>query len=154
MYEIVEMAILTGGYDLKAMAKKIDALFAADRLTEDEWQKLRKLCLEHLKPEDTRPELQAQVEYLANRVTTLEAKVAALEAKVEALEAGQSGETGGETDYDEWQQPIAGLTDKYQQGAVVRHNGILWRSEYPGQNVWEPGVIGTEQWWVKHTPDA
>lgn len=146
MYEIIETAILTGGYDLQAMASKIDAMYAADRLTADEWQKLRKLCLDHLKPDDTRPELQQQLEYLAARVT-------ALEAKVEALEAGQPGETGGETDYDEWEQPIAGLTDKYQQGAIVRHNGILWRSEYPGQNVWEPGVIGTEQWWVKHTPE-
>ena len=146
-YDIVEMAILTGGYDLQSMAKKIDALFAADRLTEDEWQKLRKLCCDKLKPEDTRPELQEQLEYLASRVTALEAKVA-------ALESGQSGETGGETEYDEWQQPIAGLTDKYQQGAIVRHNGILWQSNYPGQNVWEPGVLGTEQWWVKYTPDA
>lgn len=146
MYEIIETAILTGGYDLQAMASKIDALYAADRLTAEEWQKLRKLCLDHLKPEDTRPELQAQVEYLAARVT-------ALEAKVEALEAGQSGETGGETDYEEWQQPIAGLTDKYQQDAIVRHNGILWQSEYPGQNVWEPGAVGTEQWWVKYTPE-
>ena len=56
-YEIVEMAILTGGYDLKAMAKKIDTLYANDSLTEDEWQKLRKLCCDKLKPEDTRPEL-------------------------------------------------------------------------------------------------
>ena len=146
-YDIVETAILTGGYDLQAMATKIDTLYANDSLTEDEWQKLRKLCCDKLKPEDTRPELQAQVEYLAARVT-------ALEAKVEALDAGQSGDTGGETDYDEWEQPIAGLTDKYQQGAIVRHNGILWRSEYPGQNVWEPGVVGTELWWVKYTPDA
>lgn len=147
MYEIIEMAILTGGYDLKAMAKKIDTLYANDSLTEDEWQKLRKLCCDKLKPEDTRPELQEQLEYLASRVTALEAKVA-------ALEAGQSGETGGETDYDEWQQPIAGLTDKYQQGAIVRHNGILWRSEYPGQNVWEPGVLGTESLWVEYVSEA
>ena len=146
MYEIVEMAILTGGYDLQAMAQKIDTLYANDSLTEDEWQKLRKLCCDKLKPEDTRPELQEQLEYLASRVT-------ALEAKVEALEAGQSGDIGGETEYDEWEQPIAGLTDKYQQGAIVRHNGILWKSDYPGQNVWEPGVVGTELWWVKYTPE-
>lgn len=146
MYEIIQTAILTGGYDLQAMAKKIDTLYANDSLTTEEWQQLRKLCLEHLTPEDTRPELQAQVEYLAARVTALEAKVA-------ALEAGQSGETGGETDYEEWQQPIAGLTDKYQQGAIVRHNGILWQSKYSGQNVWEPGVLGTELWWVKYTQE-
>lgn len=147
MYKIIETAILTGGYDLHAMASKIDGMYAADRLTADEWQKLRKLCLDHLRPEDTRPELQQQLEYLAARVTALEAQVAALTGVA-------SGETGGETDYEGWQQPIAGLTDKYQQGAIVRHNGILWQSNYPGQNVWEPGVLGTEQWWVKYTPDA
>lgn len=147
MYEIIQTAILTGGYDLQAMASKIDAMYAADRLTADEWQKLRKLCLDHLKPEDTRPELQQQLEYLAARVT-------ALEAKVEILEAGKSGETGGETDYEEWQQPIAGLTDKYQKGAIVQHNGKLWQSTYIGQNVWEPGVLGTETMWAEYTPEG
>ena len=145
MYEIIETAILTGGYDLQAMAGKIDAMYAADRLTADEWQKLRKLCLDHLKPEDTRPELQQQLEYLAARVTALEAQVAALTARA-------SGDT--EADYEDWQQPIAGLTDKYQQGAIVRHNGVLWQSAYPGQNVWEPGVLGTELWWVKYTTEG
>ena len=146
MYKIIETAIMTGGYDLQAMASKIDAMYAADRLTADEWQKLRKLCLDHLKPEDTRPELQQQLEYLAARVT-------ALEAKVEALEAGQPGETGGEAVYEDWVQPIAGLTNKYQQGAIVRHNGKLWHSAYPGQNVWEPGVLGTEALWTEYTPE-
>lgn len=146
MYEIIETAILTGGYGLQAMASKIDDLYAADRLTADEWQKLRKLCLDHLKPEDARPELQQQLEYLAARVT-------AAEARLDALEAGQSGETGGEADYEDWQQPIAGLTNKYQQGAIVRHNGKLWQSTYHGQNVWEPGVLGTELWWLKYTPE-
>ena len=141
-YDIVEMAILTGGYDLKAMAKKIDTLYANDSLTEDEWQKLRKLCCDKLKPEDTRPELQQQLEYLAARVTALEAQVA-------ALTGGASG--GTEADYEDWQQPIAGLTDKYQQGAIVQHNGKLWQSAYPGQNVWEPGAVGTEALWTEYT---
>lgn len=144
MYEIIETAILTGGYDLQAMASKIDALYAADRLTADEWQKLRKLCLDHLRPEDTRPELQQQLEYLAARVTALEAQVA-------ALTGGASG--GTEAYYEDWRQPVAGLTNKYQQGAIVQHNGKLWQSAYPGQNVWEPGVVGTELWWVKYTPE-
>lgn len=144
MYKIIETAILTGGYDLQAMASKIDAMYAADRLTADEWQKLRKLCLDHLRPEDTRPELQQQLEYLAARVTALEAKVA-------ALTGGASG--GTEADYEDWVQPIAGLTDKYQHGAIVRHNGVLWQSAYPGQNVWEPGALGTELLWVKYTTE-
>lgn len=143
MYEIIETAILTGGYDLQAMASKIDAMYAADRLTADEWQKLRKLCLDHLKPDDTRPELQQQLEYLAARVTALEAQVAAL----------TGGASGGEAVYEDWVQPIAGLTDKYQKGAIVRHNGKLWQSAYHGQNVWEPGAVGTESLWTEYTPE-
>lgn len=144
MYKIIETAILTGGYDLQAMATKIDTMYAADRLTAEEWQKLRKLCLDHLRPEDTRLELQQQLEYLAARVTALEAQVA-------ELTGGASG--GTEADYEDWQQPVAGLTNKYQHGAIVRHNGKLWQSAYHGQNVWEPGVLGTETMWVEYTPE-
>ena len=145
-YYIVETATLTGGYDLQAMATKIDTLYSADRLTAEEWQKLRKPCCDKLKPEDTRPELQEQLEYLSARVTALEAQVA-------ALETGQPGKTGGDADYEDWVQPIAVLTDKYQQGAIVRHNGKLWQSAYPGQNVWEPGAVGTEALWTEYTPE-
>ena len=60
---------------------------------------------------------------------------------------------GTEADYEDWQQPIAGITNKYQQGAIVRHNGKLWQSAYPGQNVWEPGVLGTETLWVEYASD-
>lgn len=142
MYDILETAILTGGYDLSAMVKKIDTLFAADRLTEEEWQNLRKLCLEHLTPEDARPEVQAMLESLAQRVTSLEGRVDALEGKTPDPDA-----------YPEW-QPWDGMSSDYQYGAIVAHNGKLWVSRHAGQNTWEPGSDVSNQMglWVEYTP--
>lgn len=43
-----------------------------------------------------------------------------------------------------WVQP-SGAGDAYALGAIVRHNGKVWKSDYAA-NVWEPGVFGwTEQ---------
>lgn len=98
MYEIIETATLTGGYDLQAMASKIDAMYAADRLTADEWQKLRKLCLDHLRPEDTRPELQQQLEakvekhnQVVERTALLEEKMKVANHRLDDLEESQKG---------------------------------------------------------------
>lgn len=141
MYDIIRTSILTGGYDLSAMAKKIDTLFAAGRLTEEEWQNLRKLCLEHLTLEDARPEVQAMLESLAQRVTSLEGRVDALEGKT--LDPG---------DYPEW-KAWDGLSTDYQPGAIVSYNGKLWQNIHSGQNIWEPGVLGTETLWAEYVPE-
>lgn len=44
----------------------------------------------------------------------------------------------------EWQQPDS--TNGYGVGAVVMHNGKKWQST-TANNVWEPGVVGTETLW-------
>lgn len=43
-----------------------------------------------------------------------------------------------------WVQPDS--TNGYSQGAVVAHGGKVWRS-LVDNNVWEPGVTGTEGVW-------
>lgn len=45
----------------------------------------------------------------------------------------------------EWEQPNA--NNAYQHGDKVIHNGKTWESIFDGNNVWEPGVIGTESVW-------
>jgi hypothetical protein len=49
-----------------------------------------------------------------------------------------------------WFQP-QGAHDAWPEGAIVRHDGTLWRSTTPA-NVWEPGTSG----WHRYgsTPDA
>lgn len=45
----------------------------------------------------------------------------------------------------EWVQPDS--TNPYMKGDKVTHNGITYESLIDN-NVWEPGVIGTESLWV------
>lgn len=45
----------------------------------------------------------------------------------------------------EWEQP--GPENAYQLGDKVTHNGKTWESIYDGDNVWEPGAVGTESLW-------
>ena len=44
----------------------------------------------------------------------------------------------------EWEQPSS--TNPYAKGDRVTHNGKTWESPVDN-NVWEPGVIGTESLW-------
>lgn len=45
-----------------------------------------------------------------------------------------------------WTQP--GANNGYMQGNQVEHNGKVWESQIDN-NVWEPGVVGTESLWVE-----
>lgn len=44
----------------------------------------------------------------------------------------------------EWEQPDS--TNPYSKGDTVTHNGKIWTSTVDN-NVWEPGVVGTENLW-------
>lgn len=55
---------------------------------------------------------------------------------------GQEGNEQ-ESGYAEWVQPES--TNGYQKSDRVTHAGHLWESAYDGDNVWEPGTVGS-QW--------
>lgn len=65
-------------------------------------------------------------------------KAASLFAKVLILES-EAGPAA-------WEQP--GSTNGYSKGDCVIHNGSTWES-LVDNNVWEPGVVGTESLWKK-----
>ena len=44
---------------------------------------------------------------------------------------------------EQWVQP-EGAHDAYPAGALVLHNGSVWRNTHGDGNVWEPGVSGWE----------
>lgn len=48
----------------------------------------------------------------------------------------------------EWEQP--GPENAYGKGDRVTHNGKTWES-LVDNNVWEPGVVGTEAQWKEVT---
>lgn len=58
---------------------------------------------------------------------------------------GQAGNEPGDGSYAEWAQPES--TNGYATGDRVAHNGHVWESKVD-DNVWEPGVSGTESLWT------
>ena len=62
------------------------------------------------------------------------------------LEPGVSGwrEVLPENVLAEWQAP-AGYQDAYEPGAIVTHQGHVWRNDHTAGNAWEPGTTGS-QW--------
>lgn len=51
----------------------------------------------------------------------------------------------------EWEQPES--TNGYNIGDKVTHNDKVWKS-LVDNNIWEPGVIGTESLWVEVTEES
>lgn len=51
----------------------------------------------------------------------------------------------------EWEQPES--TNGYSIGDKVTHNDKVWKS-LVDNNIWEPGVIGTESLWVEVTEES
>lgn len=145
MYTILRTIIISGDYTLEDITYKINTLWVQNQIAEREKNELLALAVEHLDPERERPEVQEQLEYLAGRIDAQAELLSDVIKRVTALEGGSSEEE----DYPAWELPIAGLTTDYQYGAIVSHNGKLWISTYNGQNVWEPGVYG----WEEYTPD-
>lgn len=132
MYEIIKSVIAAGGYKLTEIQRKVKKLYIMGDLTEDQTDELLKMASEGISPDAERPEVMAMLQSLADRIA--------------ALEDAQTQEGDGNTEQIEAWKPWDGISDKYQKGAVVSHNGSTWESVFSGQNVWEPGAAGT---WVK-----
>lgn len=137
MYDMILRIITSGDYKLPDITNKINTMWITGNLTDDQRDNLLSQAAEHLDPETERPENLEMLEKLATRVTDLEKRMSKLEGKSE------------NTGYPEW-VPWDGLSDNYQYGDIVAHNGKIWKSTYNGQNVWEPGTVGTESLWVEY----
>ena len=142
MINIIKSVIESGDYKLNEVQRKIKKLYMLGDITESEMDELLSLASGGVSAESERPEVLTMLHTLADRIEALTARVVALEG----------GEPGGgeepEEEYPAW-EPWDGISNKYQKGAVVTHNGAVWESIFLGQNVWEPGTQGTENMWVK-----
>lgn len=136
MYDTILRIIASGDYQLADITNKINTMWITGNLTDDQRDNLLSQAAEHLDPETERPEVIEMLEKLAERITDHEQRLAKLEGKTD------------DTGYPEWVQ-WDGMSNNYQYGAIVSHNGKLWKSTYVGQNVWEPGSIGTETLWAE-----
>ena len=138
MYEIMKSVISAGGYKLADIQRKAKKLYLLGELTESQLDELLSLASGGVSANAERPETLALIQTLAEEIE-------ALKARVKALEGGS--DEPEQPEYEEW-KPWDGISKDYQMGAIVSHNGKLWKSVYAGQNVWEPGAAGTESLWV------
>lgn len=145
MFDLIKKTIQSGNYKFLELQQRIARLYAMGNISAEELDELMALAVEKTSPDQERPELLTLIQNLA-------AKIDALAAEVTALKAGSTDSDAAEGDaceYSSW-QPWDGLSDKYQPGSIVSHNGHLWESVYSGQNVWEPGTVD-ERFWVKRS---
>ena len=136
MYNLIKSVINAGGYKLAEIQHKAKKLYVMGDITEEQLDEIMRLASGGVNADAERPEVMEMLRSLSNRI--------------DAIEKRLDGETAPDTgEYEDW-QPWDGISNKYQYGAIVRHNGELWLSNYAGQNVWEPGAAGTDALWVKY----
>ena len=152
MYEIIKSVIEGGVFKLNDLSNKIDTLWVGGKLTDEERENLISLMSDHLNPETEAPQ---DYELLARQIAELKETISSLSDRVTALEGGEteSEEPTGVV-IPEW-EPWDGISDQYQYGAVVTHNGKYWQNVLSGQqNVWEPESVGVdERYWKEITKE-
>lgn len=148
MYNIVKTAILSGGYKLLDMQRKINKLWLSGHITETEADELLAMASGGVNADAERPETLAMIKNLSEKIDVLTERVAFLERIVDGNPPDVPSVDEPEA-VEEW-KPWDGISDKYQKNAVVTHIGKVWISHFEGQNVWEPGTPGTESMWVEY----
>ena len=138
MFNVIKSAIEAGGYKLSEMQQKIRKFYMMGNLTEAEMDELLLMASAGISADAERPETIRLIQTLAEELEALKVRVSALEG----------GEEPVQPTYPEW-KPWDGISKNYQRGDIVSHNGKLWESVFDGQNVWEPGAVGTEALWVE-----
>ena len=149
MYEIIKNVIAAGGFKLADIQHKIKKLYVMGDITEEQLDGLLQMASGGVSPDAERPETLAMMKNLSERMD-------GLEARLKALEDGTGENPGVDPEapvYEAWES-WDGISNKYQPGAIVSHNGKLWRTVYNGQNVWEPGAAGTASLWAEYSPDT
>lgn len=142
MYGILKTHIAAGGFKLSEVQHKVKKLYVLGDLTEEQTDELLALASQGVSAEAERPETLQMLRSLADRVTALEKKL-----------AGQEDSGEEQPQYAAW-KPWDGISQNYQHGARVTHNGHVWESTYNGLNVWEPGAAGTEALWKDVTKEV
>lgn len=138
------MREIMNGEKLTVMQDRINKAAANGMISMEDKAELDKALHAKANPNDNRPDVYEMVK-------ALEARVKVLEDNAGVTVQPEQDETN-QTEYETW-KPWDGISDKYQQGAIVYHPGTgkLWESTFAGQNTWEPGTIGTEALWREYT---
>ena len=137
----LQRVIESGGYRLSDMLEKIDLLWGSGELNTADREELQALAKINLQPEQERPDLM-------EALIRLEEKYATLESRIAAMEKAEGSAAQPEQGYPLW-HPWTGIPGSgYLKGQKVTHNGKIYENIYAGgENVWEPGALGTEGLW-------
>ena len=152
MANILANVIRSGNLPLSQVNERIETMYASGRINAGERLNLIELMHANADPSKESGDYKALYEALTVKYNELAARVKAIE---EQLGGGSQGdETTEESEsWESWD----GVSDQYQKGAVVVHDGRIWESVYDGQNVWEPGSPGIDgRYWkeiVTSDPD-
>ena len=135
MADILRRVINGGGLALSQVAERIETMYLSGRINAEERSELTELMHSKANPANEAGDYKALYQVLAEKYNELDARVKVLEGGADEEEIAQ------------W-RPWDGVSDEYQPGAVVIHDGRRWQSVYEGQNVWEPGAPGIdERYW-------
>ena len=138
MYNLIKSVISAGGYKLSDIQYKAKKMYLMGDITEKEFDDLMSLATSGINSDAERPETLAMIKSLSDRIDAIEKRL-----------AGDNTENNdGGSECEDW-KPWDGISNKYQPGDIVSHNGETWESIFNGQNVWEPGTLGTESLWKK-----
>lgn len=142
--KIALMSVINSkNFKLLDVQNKIKEFYASNDLTEEEKNELMDAALRAANPDGERPDYQQMFEGLAARIETLEKKIA-------NIEVGEDNNNPDNTEIPAW-KPWDGISKDYQFGSIVAHKDKVWQSHFEGQNIWEPGLVGTELLWVEYT---
>lgn len=150
MYEVLKSVISASGYKLTEIQHKIKKLFVLGDLDEAQMDELLAMASNGVSTDAERPETLAMIKSLSDRIAAVEASLKASEGTDDEVGNDDAGDPE-QPAHAEW-KPWDGISNDYQKGTIVSHNGELWESMYDGQNVWQPGTAGTEALWVKYNP--
>lgn len=134
MFEIIMAAIASGNYKLTEMQVKIHRMYIRGALTEEQMEQLLNMASGGVNADAERPDVLEMLQSLAKRIEAIEKQI---------------GQEDDPEEHEAW-KPWDGISNKYQYGDIVSHNGKLWISVFHGQNVWEPGTAGTETLWSEY----
>lgn len=147
MYNALKMEISLGNFKLQDMQSRLKKLYALGAVTDSQLDDLLNLTMEKVTPEMERPEMNIMLQNIINMLSDLDSRLSLLEGNASI---GTDGDNVGE--YPAW-EPWDGLSNQYQPGTIVRHKEQLWKSTFQGQNVWEPGTVGS-QFWTQYPPET
>lgn len=149
IYSTMKSVILRKNLPVAELQRRIDIFFAQSKLTEEQKNELEDMVFSNQTVDAEKASLEARYEALLNKYNALEERVAALEKKGESDGGEEGSDTPVENEIPAW-EPWDGVSTNYQLGAVVTHNGKVWKNVLADmQNVWEPGVVG-ERYWIEH----